>query len=109
MSQPTATRTVVVASPQGLHLRQASLLVEAAGPFQSKIEIVKDGERFDAKSILALMSLGANQGTQLRLEATGDDAQQAVDALAASIETECAAEETDNTDQTDRQSVCREE
>ena len=44
-------------------------------------QIVKDGEAFDAKSILSILTLAAGQGTQLQLRASGPDAQRAIQAL----------------------------
>lgn len=58
------------------------MFVRLAMRFESTIEIVRGGDRFDGKSILSLMTLAAEQGTQLLLEASGPDAQEALDALA---------------------------
>jgi phosphotransferase system HPr (HPr) family protein len=58
------------------------MLVRAASRFDAAITIIKDGEPFDGKSILSLMTLGAEQGTQLLLQAEGPDADAALDALA---------------------------
>ena len=48
---------------------------------ESSIQIAKDGEAVDCKSILSLLTLGAAQGTELTLSADGADAQQALDTL----------------------------
>ena len=69
-------------NPQGLHARPADLFVKLAGRFASTIPVIKDGERVDGKSILAILTLAAVQGTQLRIEATGPDADEALHALA---------------------------
>ena len=82
MSELRLTRTVVVTNPQGLHARPADMFVKTALRFESKIEVVKDSERVDGKSILSMLTLAAMEGTKLSLEATGRDAQQALDALA---------------------------
>jgi phosphocarrier protein len=82
MAEVTPFRTVVVANPQGLHARPADLFVKLASQYQSTIEVIKDGERVDGKSILAILTLAAVQGTQLRIEATGPDAEAALEALA---------------------------
>lgn len=76
------SRTVVVNNPQGIHARPADLIVRLAKQFQANIEFVKDNYRVDGKSILNLMTLAAEQGTPLVIEAEGPDAQQALDALA---------------------------
>ncbi len=62
-------------------MRPADLLSRAAGRFQSQIEIEKDGQAIDCKSIMSILTLGARQGTQLNLRASGVDAQEAVDVL----------------------------
>jgi phosphotransferase system HPr (HPr) family protein len=82
MSEQRLTRTVVVTNPQGLHARPADMFVKTALRFKSKIEVVKDSERVDGKSILSMLTLAAMEGTKLSLEATGGDAQQALEALA---------------------------
>ncbi len=82
MSELKMTRTVCVINPQGLHARPADLLVKAAKRFTSKIEIVKGFERVDCKSILAIFTLAAVEGTSLVIEAEGPDAEAAVSALA---------------------------
>jgi phosphocarrier protein HPr len=81
MADETVTRTVVVSNPQGLHARPAEVFVKTASQYQSRIEVIKDGYRVDGKSILNILTLAAVQGTQLNLEATGPDAQAALQAL----------------------------
>ncbi len=79
----TASRTVTVINEEGLHLRAASQFVQRARRFQSHIEVVKDHDRADGKNMpLQLTALGAQQGDELRLEATGPDAEEALQALA---------------------------
>jgi phosphocarrier protein len=80
MAEPT-TITVTVSNRQGIHARPAHALATLAGSFQANIEIVRGGTVADAKSILAIMTLAAEQGAQLLLRASGDDAQQALAAL----------------------------
>jgi phosphotransferase system HPr (HPr) family protein len=68
-----------------LHARPAARFVRMAMGFESSI-VVATGEReVDAKSLLAVLALGARRGTDLRLAAKGRDASTAVDALAACI------------------------
>ena len=81
MSDVKVSRIVVVGNPQGIHARPADLIVRLAKQFQANIEFVKDNYRVDGKSILNLMTLAAEQGTQLVIEAEGPDAQAALDAL----------------------------
>lgn len=75
-------RTVIVRNPQGLHARPAYMFAEMAARFTAKIEIIKGNERVDGKSILSIMTLAAEQGTALDLEAVGQDAEDAIEALA---------------------------
>jgi phosphocarrier protein HPr len=82
MSDEKRTRTVVVTNRQGLHARPADTFVKTASRYQSKIEVIKESERVDGKSILSMLTLAAMEGTKLSIEATGADAEQALDALA---------------------------
>ncbi|MGD9720464.1 MAG: HPr family phosphocarrier protein [Pirellulales bacterium] len=82
MAEGAGYRLVIVHNPQGLHARPADLFVKLASRYQATIEVIKDSERVDGKSILAILTLAAVQGTQLRIEATGPDAEAALDALA---------------------------
>jgi phosphocarrier protein HPr len=76
-----AQKVVTVVNPLGLHLRPANVLSRAAAQFECFIEIEKDGQAIDCKSIMSILTLGAQQGTQLHLRANGQDAQRAVDVL----------------------------
>jgi phosphocarrier protein HPr len=82
MTDPTHSRTVVLTNTAGLHLRAANLFVQMAVNYESKVEVVKDDQRVDGKSIMNLLMLGAVQGSELRIEATGNDAEAALGALA---------------------------
>lgn len=92
---PKICRTVIVSNEQGLHARPADLLVKLANRFESKIELVKDDERVDGKSILSVLTLAAVQGTALCIEADGHDAQAALDALCTLIEHNFSEEEVE--------------
>lgn len=86
MNEPRATRTVVIKNPQGLHARPADLFATLARRFQAKILLIKNGERVDAKSVLNLLTLAAGAGTKLVLVAEGQDAEEAIEALAELVE-----------------------
>ena len=77
----TIEKVVTVINPMGIHMRPADMLTRAAGRFECEIEIEKDGQAFDCKSIMSILTLGACQGTQLNLRASGVDAQEAMDVL----------------------------
>lgn len=86
MSQPSSSKIVKVINPEGLHLRPAGLFAQLANQFDAKVEIIKDGDRFDGKSALSILTLVAEQGTELCIEATGSDALAALQALAELVE-----------------------
>ena len=80
-----ARRQVGVTNVLGLHLRVAGRFVRCASEFQSDIKVYCKGLMADGRSILALLSLAAECGTTLAVEANGTDAEQAVAALAELI------------------------
>ena len=82
----TIERTVVLKSKSGLHARPASLFVQQAKGFASQITLLKDEKRANGKSILSLLTLGAEQGDQVILTASGEDAELAVSKLLALLE-----------------------
>jgi len=94
MDELKSVRQVVVRNRHGLHARPADLFARQAGQFTSKIEVIKEGLRVDGKSILDILTLAAEKGTVLQLEATGPDAEAALEALAKLVETDFASEET---------------
>lgn len=83
--QASLTRMVSVGNPSGLHLRTCASVAAAARKHQAQVTIQKDSQTEDAASMLGLLSLAAGQGTKLLLSATGPEAQQALDALAALV------------------------
>jgi len=87
-------KTVVISNPQGLHARPAELFARLALQFDSDIEVIRDSHRVDAKSILHVLTLGAAQGTELTLQATGSDAEAALEALVRLVESDFATDET---------------
>lgn len=86
MEQSQAKQSVVIANPEGLHLRAASLFVELANQFVSQIRVTKEGVHADGKSIVDLLGLTAVQGTTLELAVTGEDAEDALRAIVDLIE-----------------------
>ena len=73
-----AERTAIIGSRVGLHARPAAML--ATGLTDLDAEITVNG--VDGKSVMLLMSLGLGQGRTITVEATGPDAQAAVDLVA---------------------------
>lgn len=80
-NSPPLHRTVHVINRQGLHARPADLLVRCADGFESIILIQKGAEQVDCRSILSLLTLGATEGTELKLTAQGQDAENALAAI----------------------------
>lgn len=81
MSEPAATRTVIVANRAGMHARAAVMIATLARKFDAKILITKGLQQVEATDVLQLLSLGAAQGESLSLEAVGVDRQGALDSL----------------------------
>ena len=94
MQAPDAENQVVISNPQGLHARPAELLARLAMQFESEIEVIRDDQSVDAKSILHVLTLGAAQGTEVVLQARGADAKEAVQALTRLVESDFANDET---------------
>ena len=69
----------------GLHARASAKLVETASRFQSSIRIGRGKRLVDARSIMSLLMLGAGQGSRLRLEVDGEDADSAYTAVTTLI------------------------
>ena len=81
MSEQVVSREVVVGMLQGLHARPADQLAREARKWQSRIELLSDSQRVDGKSILDVLTLAAEAGTRLIVEATGPDAREALEAI----------------------------
>ena len=65
----------------GFHARPASIFVKAATEYSSDVFIVKDGEKYNAKSIMGLLSMGAGKGAEILLQVSGQDEEAATEAL----------------------------
>ena len=74
--------SVTLPAGVALHARPAATFVKTALRFRSRVTVGADGKVADAKSILAVLALGARGGSVLRLVAEGEDAPAALDALA---------------------------
>ena len=74
-------RPVTIVNKLGLHARAAAKLVTTASGFASNIEIEKNGQKVNGKSIMGVMMLAASRGTLLVITANGEDELEAVDSL----------------------------
>lgn len=78
-------RTCEILNELGLHARPATKFVRIATKFSCDVELEKDGQRVNGKSIMGVLMLVAGKGTKVTVHATGEDAQQCVESLAALI------------------------
>lgn len=74
---PSAAATVELVNESGLHARPAAEFVKTAARFDARVRV----NGVDAKSLLAIMALALPKGATIEVDAAGDDAQDAVDAL----------------------------
>jgi phosphotransferase system HPr (HPr) family protein len=81
-----AQRRVTIADEVGLHARPAAKFVQAAARFASDIKVRKADRSADAKSMIEVLTLEAGKGDEIVLEATGADADAAVQALVTLLE-----------------------
>ena len=80
--------TFTIRNEHGLHARPSAMLVNEVKKFNSRItvqNITRGGEAVNAKSLMKIVALGVTQGHRLRFVAEGDDAKQAIEALAKII------------------------
>ena len=78
-------RTVQILNKNGLHARPAAEIVKLAAKYKSEITISRDGTEVNGKSIMGVMMLAAECGASIVLRAEGEDAEQAIEAIAGLI------------------------
>lgn len=71
-------KKLIVQNRQGLHARPAALFVQIANKFDSRITLLRDDEEVSGKSIMGILMLGAEKGSEITIIAEGDDAELAV-------------------------------
>ncbi len=74
------SQNVEIINRLGLHARAAAQLVKLTTQFQSKVFLKKGGQSANAKTIMDVLMLAGTQGTQIIVEASGEDEQEALDA-----------------------------
>ncbi|HTX18510.1 MAG TPA: HPr family phosphocarrier protein [Bacteroidota bacterium] len=79
-------KEIVIRNRAGLHTRPAATLVKLAAKYKSEFTIVKDGLEINAKSIIGVMTLAAEQGAKLLLRFDGEDEQAASEAIVGLFE-----------------------
>ena len=89
----TQKRQVMIVNKLGLHARAAAKFVTCASGFGAEITVRRAEREVNGKSIMGVMMLAAAKGTEIELEASGDDATVALDALEALIANRFGEEE----------------
>ena len=72
---PVLSKLVIVKNKQGLHARPAALFVQVANKFDARVTVTYNNEKVNGKSIMGILMLGAEQGTEIAIEADGKDAE----------------------------------
>ena len=88
----TSERTVRIRNKYGLHARPAAEFVKKAHTFDADVWVRKAELEVNGKSIMGMMMLAAEQGTEIVIRAAGDDAEAAVDALSTLVDTQFGEE-----------------
>ena len=83
---PELSEELVISNKLGMHLRPAQQFVQTVLKFKSEVHVHKDGQRVNAKSIMGLLTLAAAKGTRIMVVCDGEDAERAMDAVRALIE-----------------------
>jgi phosphocarrier protein HPr len=79
-------RTFLIVNTLGLHARAAAQLVQTANRYKAEVHVEKDGSEVNGKSIMGVLTLAAAKGTEIVVCCEGDDAAEALAALARIIE-----------------------
>ena len=81
-------RQFKIISETGIHARPATLLVQTATRYDSKLHLIYNQHSVDLKSIMGVMSLGVGQNAVITVTADGSDAKQALQAISETLEKE---------------------
>jgi phosphocarrier protein HPr len=79
------SRELEIINTRGLHARASAKFVKCAEAFDADIKVTRDGQTVPATSIMGLMMLAAQMGSTILIEATGREADAALDALSRLI------------------------
>ncbi len=79
-------KKIEIKNKLGVHARAAALLVQTVNKFSAQVTFAKDGQIADGRSIMGVLTLAATQGSKIQVEASGEDAEQAVKAIERLIE-----------------------
>lgn len=81
-------KTTVVKNPHGLHARPAARFVQISAAFGGDVSLVKGDKEVNAKSILSVMGLGVEPGSEVTIRLNGDGGEVVLSSLAAILEDE---------------------
>lgn len=79
------TRELTIINKKGLHARATAKFVQTAGQFEAAVTVTRCGETVGGTSIMGILTLGAGIGSKIIVGAAGNDAAQALDAIASLI------------------------
>jgi len=82
----TLAKELVVQNRSGIHARVSTMIAQRCKGFVSDVRLRRGNAVADCRSVLDLLSLGASNGTTLRLEATGEDAAEVMSAITTLFE-----------------------
>ncbi|MEQ6375566.1 phosphocarrier protein HPr [Bacillaceae bacterium S4-13-58] len=74
-------QTLKITSPDGVHARPATILVQKAGQFEAESNLEYNGKKVNLKSIMGVMALGIASGAEIKITSEGPDEQEALDAI----------------------------
>jgi phosphocarrier protein len=79
--QPPVVRTLEIVNKKGLHARASAKFVQTVERFEASVRVTRGGETVGGTSIMGLMMLAAAPGTTITVEASGNEASAAMDAI----------------------------
>jgi phosphocarrier protein len=83
-----AEKQFTVVADSGIHARPATTLVQAASKFDADVNLEYNGKTVNLKSIMGVMSLGIPQGSQIKIIASGGDADEAIAGIEQTLKNE---------------------
>jgi phosphocarrier protein len=86
LREGAVVRELTICNKKGLHARASARFVQTVEKFDADVRVMRCGEIVGGTSIMALMMLAASPGTTITVEATGKEAAEVIEALAALIE-----------------------
>ena len=78
-------REIEIVNKLGLHARASAKLTQLAAKFASDVQVLRNGRKVNAKSIMGVMMLAAGKGSKITLETAGPDEEEAMEALCALV------------------------